>query len=173
MEGYALLDFHCDAGSLVDEGNLPGWWFPLGACDRPNVLNGVCDEGSRFQMIPTGKPDIYVAAHCRKKGNAAGFYGDVAVIEYNTKTGATCFYQSELTSPIPELNIAAPGQTGSRQRWRRSGIVGYPISCRKSNGCGSSSTGKLLSRIDHLTRRNRGLGAGSGSGRAPAAYRDS
>ena len=45
-------------------------------------------------------------AHCRKQGNASGFYGDIAVIQHNKSNGATCFYQALGT--LPGQNVPAP-----------------------------------------------------------------
>jgi hypothetical protein len=64
-----------------------------GTCDRPNRLNRECDPGSRFQVL-TNTTAAYVVAHCRKRGAGAGLFKDIAVIQYNKKTGATCFYQA-------------------------------------------------------------------------------
>ena len=64
----------------------------VNTCDRPNRLNRACDPGSRFHVL-VRTPDAFVVAHCRKKGDVAGKYGDIAVIQHNSKTGATCFYQ--------------------------------------------------------------------------------
>src|SRR5215470_10664520 len=59
-----------------------------GRCDRPDRLNQECDPGSRFHVI-NQNADAYVVAHCRKKGNAGNTWGDIAVIQHNTKNGAT------------------------------------------------------------------------------------
>jgi len=67
--GVTVPDFDCDAGTLVPTTHLAG-----GRCDRPNRLNGVCDPGSRFQVL-TRTADAYVVAHCRKKGLGARRYG--------------------------------------------------------------------------------------------------
>lgn len=63
-----------------------------GRCDRPNRLNSECDPGSRFRVLVKNK-DAFVVALCRKKGNVRDTWGDIAVIQHNTKNGATCFYQ--------------------------------------------------------------------------------
>jgi hypothetical protein len=84
--------FNCDDGTEVPETNLSGT-YPNQTCDAPNVLNGVCDPGSKFQILAQTNEAI-VVAHCRKKGLADGFYGDIAVIQYNKVNGATCFYQA-------------------------------------------------------------------------------
>lgn len=69
----------------------------VSGCDRPNVLNGRCDPGSRFQRLPlkeTDKKDAAVVMHCRKQGYEDGYYGDIAIIMSNSTTGATCFFQA-------------------------------------------------------------------------------
>jgi hypothetical protein len=86
--GVTVPDFDCDAGTLV-----PTTHFANNKCDRPNRLNEECDPGSRFQVL-TNHENAYVVAHCRKQGLAAGRYADIAVIQYNRKNGATCFYQA-------------------------------------------------------------------------------
>jgi hypothetical protein len=66
------------------------------SCDAPNVLNGECDAGSKFHMLHRNNNNdgIYIAAHCRKQEHAPGEFGDIAMIAYNAKTGATCFFQA-------------------------------------------------------------------------------
>jgi hypothetical protein len=86
--GVTVPDFVCDAGTLVPDTHPTG-----SRCDRPNQLNMVCDPGSRFQVL-TDNANAAVVAHCRKKGHAAGEFGDIAVIQYSKKNGATCFYQA-------------------------------------------------------------------------------
>jgi len=92
--GPTVPDFDCDAGTEV-----PGQGIVFSGvnsnvkCDQPNRLNKQCDPGSRFQVL-TRSDDAYVVAHCRKEGGGAGQYGDIAVIQYNRKNGATCFYQA-------------------------------------------------------------------------------
>src|SRR3954463_2367820 len=71
--GTTVPDFVCDSGTEVPVTN-----FIDGKCDRPNRLNQVCDPGSKFQVL-TNTADAAVVAHCRKKNNAAGQFGDIAV----------------------------------------------------------------------------------------------
>lgn len=93
--GVTVPDFSCDTGALVPTTNLTpaDATYPNGDCDRPNQLNRKCDPGSRFQML-TKDQNVYIAAHCRKHGLGTGRYGDIAVIQYNSNNGATCFYQA-------------------------------------------------------------------------------
>lgn len=106
--GASVPDFDCDEGSEVDEGTIIGA-YPDQVCDRPNVLNHGCDPHSRFQVLHASpaNPDVLMVAHCRKKGNQDQQYGDVAVIQYNKKNGATCFYQSPIESMLP-AKVSAP-----------------------------------------------------------------
>lgn len=90
--GVELPAFNCDSGTLVPVTNVTGN-YPNQDCDRPNVLNAMCDPGSTFQVL-TQSQDAITVALCRKKGNGVGFYGDVAVIQYNQVNGATCFFQA-------------------------------------------------------------------------------
>lgn len=92
--GPTVPDFDCDAGTEVPgqgstfSGNAPGV-----TCDEPNCLNKQCDPGSHFQVL-VRSDDAYVVAHCRHEGGDNGMYGDIAVIQYNRKNGAACFYQA-------------------------------------------------------------------------------
>src|SRR5262249_46081080 len=108
MGGVSVPAFDCDDANateppLQDDGS--------GDCGAPNVLNSVCDPGSHFHVLHRNQNNdgIYIVAHCRKKayaGNGAGQYGDIAVIQYNSNTGATCFYQA-LNTGLPH-NAPAP-----------------------------------------------------------------
>jgi hypothetical protein len=91
--------------------------YPAGTCDAPNVLNGKCDPKSRFQVL-TQTNDVTIVAHCRKKGGGTK-YGDIAVIQYNQRNGATCFYQSKVEGPerqpptVPSLPAAVSAPSNS------------------------------------------------------------
>src|SRR5262245_34824022 len=63
--GETVPAFDCDAGTLVPETNPRGTGASL-KCDRPNVLNHVCDPGSRFQLL-VDNANASIVAHCRKK----------------------------------------------------------------------------------------------------------
>jgi len=106
--GITVPDFNCDNGTLVPTTN-----YANGKCDRPNRLNQECDPNSRFQVL-ANTTDAYIVAHCRKKGLGAGHYGDIAVIQHNNNTGATCFYQA-----LGDLdgNVKAPSKGSSVWPW--------------------------------------------------------
>ncbi len=125
--GATVQDFNCDAGTEV-----PVTHFSGGKCDRPNRLNQVCDPGSHFQVL-TNNANAYVVGHCRKKGNAAGQYGDIAVIQYGRKNGATCFYQA-LGSGLPG-HVAAPSKGQGAWPWiSPSGTAGIACAGCHDNG---------------------------------------
>jgi len=105
--GLDVPAFNCDDGTLVPENNLSAASYPNQTCDAPNVLSGVCDPGSRFQVLAQTAEAI-VVAHCRKKGRGDGSYGDIAVIQYNQINGATCFYQA-LALDLPAA-VTAPSE---------------------------------------------------------------
>lgn len=86
--GVTVPDFICDNGTEVPDTHPTG-----NRCDRPNQLNMVCDPGSKFQVL-TNNASAAVVAHCRKKGQGPGKFGDIAVIQYSKTNGATCFYQA-------------------------------------------------------------------------------
>lgn len=93
--GITLPSFRCEDGSTIpNQGSTPA--YEGGTCDRPNVLNGQCDPGSRFQVLPGASADAVAVAHCRKDGNPVEGtqYGDIAIIQYNRVNGAVCFFQA-------------------------------------------------------------------------------
>lgn len=90
--GIHVPSFSCGNGAEV-----PGQTKDAqGKCSKPNVLNHACDPGSRFQVLPGQTTDAVAVAHCRKVGLPASgnMYNDIAVIQYNKKNGAVCFYQA-------------------------------------------------------------------------------
>ncbi len=116
--GIKVPSFSCSAGTEVPgQGSIPQSHPPTTKCDHPNVLNSACDPGSKFQVLPGGNADAVAVAHCRKVGKtiAGDLYNDIAVIQYNKKNGATCFYQA-LTN-LPGEKIPAPIDGDSAQ-WK-------------------------------------------------------
>jgi hypothetical protein len=107
--GISVSDFVCDAGTLV-----PDTHPVQNSCDRPDQLNQDCDPGSHFQVL-ANTPNAFVVGHCRKRGNAAGRFGDIAVIQHNRISGATCFYQA-LQSNL-DGNVKAPSKGGGTYPW--------------------------------------------------------
>ncbi len=110
--GLHVPRFNCDVGTEVPgQGTVPGG----NLCDKPNVLNGRCDPGSKFQVLAQNA-DAAVVAHCRKVGLPVegSTYNDIAVIQYNKVNGAVCFYQA-LTN-LDGHDVGAPSD-GTWSRW--------------------------------------------------------
>jgi hypothetical protein len=120
MGGVTVEKFDCDDKDSTEPRRQNDG--SSGFCSAPNVLNHQCDPGSHFHMLHrnVNNDGIYIAAHCRKKGNAGTNYGDVAVIQYNANTGATCFYQA---LGVLDHNAPAP-KTGAAYWLSPAGTVG-------------------------------------------------
>jgi len=104
--GITVPGFSCSNGVEVPGQGAPG--DPK--CDRPNVLNNMCDPGSKFQVLPGRTSDAVAVAHCRKVGLpvSGDQYNDIAVIQYNKRNGALCFYQA-LGSPTEGTTLPGEG----------------------------------------------------------------
>ena len=117
--GINVPAFNCANGVLIPgQGNTPATTRNATQCTRPDVLGGVCDPGSRFQVLPGRTANAVAVALCRKVGLpiAGNKYNDIAVIQHNKKNGATCFYQAlpDKEKNIPLLgNVPAPGVQGT------------------------------------------------------------
>ena len=111
--GIHVPAFNCDVGTEVPNQDFVGG---TSTCNKPNVLNGQCDKGSKFQVL-IQTPDAAAVAHCRKVGlpPAGSTYNDIAVIQYNKKNGALCFYQA--LSNLPGASVAAPSAGQDAWRW--------------------------------------------------------
>jgi FG-GAP-like repeat len=116
--GLHVPAFNCDAtGAASPDGQTTNG---AGKCATPNVLNHACDPGSKFQVLAQNA-DASIVAHCRKQNQGAGFFGDIAVIQYNKKTGATCFYQALLSTsgaPLPG-NVRPPSEGSGTYPWQQ------------------------------------------------------
>lgn len=163
--GASVPDFDCDAGTEVpgQGGSFSGppvsrcgsQSGPI-TCKQPNRLNCQCDPGSRFQVL-TRSDDAYVVAHCRKEGGGSGLYGDIAVIQYNRKNGATCFYQAlgnqshgnmvgGHTAPnAPEKPVKAPSNGTQSTLW-------LPPSTTAGIGCGGCHDNGPFIRSPYLNQ---------------------
>jgi hypothetical protein len=106
--------FNCaDGVEVPGQGSVPRGT----ACDNPNVLNQVCDPGSRFQVLPGRSADAVAVAHCRKNGQtkAGSLYNDIAIILHNKANGAVCFFQA-LDVGMPGDGIPSPA-VGDDAKW--------------------------------------------------------
>ncbi|MGO7214191.1 hypothetical protein ACC817_00955 [Rhizobium ruizarguesonis] len=110
--GVSIPRFSCSAGVEVPgQGTTPAGTL----CDAPNSLNKVCDPGSRFQVLPGRTQDAVAVAHCRKDGLpiAGTVYNDIAIIQYNKKNGAVCYYQALTNLPGNSIPSPAEGDTAA------------------------------------------------------------
>ncbi|NOU11412.1 MAG: hypothetical protein HOO98_15545 [Nitrospira sp.] len=162
--GVTVSDFDVDSplGTTVPTDHLTPATatYPDGTCDRPNVLNGKCDHGSRFRVL-VNTADAYVVAHARKMGLSQGQYGDVAVIQHNKVNGATCFYQGALEDfhLSHNGNVKAPSKgVGNPVFWMTpSQIVSSKFPCGSCHDNGPIIRSPYLAQI---TGPNQLPGAG-------------
>lgn len=153
--GIHVPAFNCDDGVEVPgQGTTPHGTL----CDRPNVLNRHCDPGSKFQVLAK-TADAAAVAHCRKVGLpiSGSTYNDIAVIQYNKRNGAVCFYQA-LNYPedgrgvLPGQDVAAPSAGESAWRWlspARTEGMGC-TSCHDNGGFIRSPYLAQLSTLPHV-----------------------
>lgn len=128
--GITVPSFDCNAGRDVPgQGTIPAGT----ACNEPNVLNSQCDPGSKFQVLPGGNADAVAVAHCRKVGLpiVSDVFNDIAVIQYNKKNGALCFYQA--LSNLPH-NPPAP-LTQGESNWPNSNAHWISPESTEAIGC--------------------------------------
>lgn len=142
--GETVLDFNCDSGDSL----IPTTNFVDGLCDRPNRLNRVCDQDSRFLVLKrTSSVDI--VALCRKKRYAAGEYGDIAVIQHNKVNGNTCFYQSQVLTPGGTIGLSgqvtAPSKGNQVWPW-------LPVDGIEVIGCAGCHDNGPIIRSPYLTQ---------------------
>ena len=167
--GVTVPDFNSDNGTLVPTDHLmpANATYPAGICDRPNVLNGNCDPGSRFQVL-INTADAYVVAHARKTGEAPGQYGDIAVIQHNKVNGATCFYQGALNKSH-NGNVKAPSKgVGNPPFWMTpSEIANSTFPCVRCHDNGPIIRSPYLAQI---TGPNKLPGAGDFTFNRDQAY---
>lgn len=137
-------------GNLVNaDESLKAFKLPL-ACDRPNALNKTCDPGSKFQVL-VNTPDAFVVAHCRRKGNPKGVFADIAVIQHNKATGATCFYQNDFFGPNTPGAFGDPDRKSNHQvkapSSGKSNIFGQTEGCLTCHDNGPLIRSPYLSQI--------------------------
>ena len=91
--GGTVPTFSCLDGEII-----PIKGPESGPCENPQVLNGECWNFSRLGKLESGDPDVEIRFICRHYNRASGpddyIFNDVALIQKNMKTGATCFFQS-------------------------------------------------------------------------------
>ncbi len=158
--GVSVPAFDCDDPAATEvpmthPHYAPGSTTHVQTCDKPNRLNSECDPGSRFHVL-VRTPDAFVVAHCRKKGNAPGQYGDIAVIQHNEKNGATCFYQEGPATGMSHSVVAPKVANGD---WIQ------PASVKGENCVGCHDNGPIIRSpyLAQITGANKLPGAGDSS----------
>jgi hypothetical protein len=161
--GEDVPAFNCDNGTEVPEEHLNPAGAAYGSqfCDRPNVLNHVCDPGSRFQVLKQTN-DVAIVGHCRKKGLGSGEYGDIAVIQYNQKNGATCFYQA-LGTLSAKVTAPSEGNGAGKFPWLDPSVTAT-IGCVHCHDNGPFVRSPYLAQLRNNSP-NRLPGTNGGSGR--------
>ncbi|RYZ48945.1 MAG: hypothetical protein EOP07_25140, partial [Proteobacteria bacterium] len=99
-------------------------------CANPSNLINSCNEYSRIGKLESGNPDVEIRFMCRhynetNNPNDTNFQ-DIAVIQHNKSTGATCFYQSPTGGNLNGARVAAP-RTGETIWYTPSSMAG--INC--------------------------------------------
>ncbi|RKH50887.1 hypothetical protein [Corallococcus llansteffanensis] len=157
--GATVPDFNCELGTVVPTTNHLN-----GKCDRPNRLNETCDPDSKFQVL-LNTADVSIVAHCRKQGNAANYYGDIAVIQTNKKNGATCFYQALGT--LYGAAVKAPSKGTGAWSWKTPADTAN-IRCVRCHDNGALVRSPYLTQV---TGANKLPGAGDTSFNRDQPYR--
>ena len=161
--GITIPSFSCSAGAEVPgQGIIPATEPNATHCDFPNVLNGVCDPGSRFQVLSRSADGNAVAlAHCRKDGQpvAGDNYNDIAIIQYNKQNGAICFYQAlghdqnkpNKKFPLPGTNIPSPS-LGDAALWADQKSHWISPQATEAIGCASCHDSGGIIRSEYMAQ---------------------
>jgi hypothetical protein len=163
MGGVSVPAFDCDDANATEP---PRQGNGSGNCEAPNVLNSVCDPGSHFHVLHRNDNNdgIYIVAHCRHKsvdGNGPGQYGDVAAIQHNSNTGATCFYQA-LKTGLPHN---APAPSGADTSFWLSPATTAGINCVRCHDSGPFVRSPYLAQLGQVWPFINDLGNPNNPGR--------
>ncbi len=110
-------------------------FFTTKHCDAPSALGGSCDLKSSFQVLAR-TADAIAVANCRNQGHVTDdMYGDIAVLQYNRKNGALCFYQSPAADGSA---VSAPSDPAGSFPWYE------PQVTHQGNCTGCHDTGGLI-----------------------------
>jgi hypothetical protein len=106
--------------------------------------------------------DVPIIGHCRKKGNGDGVYGDIAVIQYNQKNGATCFYQALGNLPA-KVTAPSEGNGPGKFPWFNPKVTA-DIQCVRCHDNGPFVRSPYLAQLRNEAK-NRLPGTNPGNGR--------
>jgi hypothetical protein len=161
--GITIPTFSCSAGADVPgQGTIPATEINATHCDYPNVLNGLCDPGSKFQVLNRSADGNAVAvAHCRKDGQpeAGENYNDIAIIQYNKQNGAICFFQAlghdqthpNKKFPLPGDNIPSPS-AGDTALWADNKSHWISPAATEAIGCASCHDSGGFIRSEYIAQ---------------------
>lgn len=157
--GVAVDSFNCMDGTKLEmEGDENG------NCAKPPYLDGAGCHANSFigQQVATKK--LAVVYLCRKKKNGLGLhqFDDIAVIETNFETGATCFFQwfdkSDDAPPIDGTHIPAPRTAEGEKFWLKPDDLADPgnacVGCH-DNGPFIRTPYVMQAQLDALKNGNR------------------
>ncbi len=116
--GDSIPDFDC----LEDGVNIPIYFkeaevdenSEIENCDNPTLIHNVkapCATGSRLGVMRNEGSKVISVFICRKYKHRPNInrYDDIAIIQHNEKTGATCWYQSgEMSNGGIDSKIKSP-----------------------------------------------------------------
>lgn len=129
--GAPLPDFDCVQDGVEIPITLNGKSHPSDApksCDNPALLDSTenmqpCAKGSRLGIIKSDNLDVLTVFICRKYTHASNLaFNDIAVIQHNILTGATCWYQSEVGTEkniTPDIRSPIHGEVVNANRKRK------------------------------------------------------
>ncbi|HJU40222.1 MAG TPA: hypothetical protein VJ724_11665 [Tahibacter sp.] len=117
-----IPEFNCMSGQILPiKKNGVAQTQPVDDCDDPVQLglggSGQCVPFSRFLTLSTGNANVTTAVVCRKYDASSGpndaKFRDIAVIQHDRTTGATCFFQSKLSGPLHDGTSVPSPQSNS------------------------------------------------------------
>ncbi len=134
--GGTVPAFSCSQGVVVHD-NVDFLGNPVAAttCDTPEHLYNRCANYSYLGSLESGDPDVEIVFSCRPIKNhepdSNRIYHDVAAIQYNKATGATCFYQQ--LGPVTKEDDVIPAANSVEGKKFFSEDVKYCSSCHTNN----------------------------------------
>jgi len=134
--GGSVPAFSCSQGVPVHD-NVSVTGLPVAGevCDEPENLNNRCVNFSFLGRLDSGDPDVDVVFSCRPvlahEPSSERIYNDVAAIQYNRQTGATCFYQHLGSETLQDDMIPAANSADGQRFFSAS--TNYCAQCHTNN----------------------------------------
>lgn len=136
--GGRIPSFSCLDGSII-----PIDGPEEGPCNNPQILNGQCWKYSRLGSLDSGDPDVQIRFLCRHynkasyRGDQDPIFNDIALIQHNKATGATCFFQSPSGYNRQHNGTRIPSpRTGDTRIWQPARVTAAQecVGCHDSRG---------------------------------------